>query len=84
MSAIRATWKNGRIIPDDPVDWPEGARLLIEPDPAGSLEVSDDAWSNTPEAIAEWLKWCDSVQPLIVSPEEEADAEAWLREAGEK
>jgi hypothetical protein len=83
MSAIRATWKDGRIIPDGPVNWPEGSRLLIEPDPAGSLEVSDAAWSNTPEAIAEWLKWCNSLEPLRVTPDEEAEADAWLRKANE-
>jgi hypothetical protein len=39
----------------------------------------DDAWLNTPEAIADWLKWFDSLEPLIMTPEEEADTEAWLK-----
>ncbi len=33
MGEIHAVWKDGRIIPEGPVDWPEGCRLRIEPDP---------------------------------------------------
>ncbi len=43
MNAIRATWTNGQIVPAEPVDWPEGAQLLVEPVPAGEkigLDVS--------------------------------------------
>ena len=32
MSAVRATWKNGQIVLDGPVAWPEGLRLVIEPE----------------------------------------------------
>jgi len=85
MSAIRATWTNGQIIPDCPVDWPEGARLLVEPDltAGGSIGVSEEECSNTPEAIADWLRWSNSLEPLIITPEEEADAEAWMRKVNE-
>jgi hypothetical protein len=31
VNAIKATWKNGHIVPDEKVDGPEGLRLLIEP-----------------------------------------------------
>ena len=71
MNAIRATWKDGQIIPDGPVDWPDGARLLVEPDPVAEEESLD-----TPEAIADWLKWYDSLQPLIFTEEERAALEA--------
>lgn len=72
MHAIRATWKNGQIVPDGPVDWPEGARLLVEPAPA-----PEEDWSDSPEAIADWLRWYDSLQPLIFTDEERA---AWAAE----
>jgi hypothetical protein len=26
MDAIRATWKNGQVVLDGPVDWPDGSR----------------------------------------------------------
>src|SRR5258708_26602935 len=31
MKATKATWKNGRILPAEPVDWPEGSELVVEP-----------------------------------------------------
>ena len=31
MNAIRATWTNGQILPNEPVAWPEGTKLFIEP-----------------------------------------------------
>jgi hypothetical protein len=55
VNAIRATWQNGQIVPDGPVDWPEGGRLRIEPDtpPTG---VTEEEWSDSPEAVAEcWV-----------------------------
>lgn len=31
MNAIKATWTNGQILPSEPVVWPEGTELVIEP-----------------------------------------------------
>jgi hypothetical protein len=44
VEVIRATWKNGRIVPDVPVDWPEGCRLTVEPEVVESTPfgVRDD------------------------------------------
>jgi len=36
--------------------------------------TGEDDWSDTPEAIAEWLKWYDSLEALIFTKEERA---AW-------
>lgn len=80
MSAIKATWKNRQIVPDEEVNWPEGCRLLVEPvTEEETLGIREEDWSNTPEAITDWLKWYDSLQPLLLTPAEEADAEAWMR-----
>jgi hypothetical protein len=85
MDTIRATWRNGQIIPDGPVDWPEGYRLRIEPDAlqAESEEMREEDWSNSPEAIADWLAWYDSLEPLVFTPEEESDIAAWRRQVKE-
>lgn len=40
--------------------------------PATGADQEED-WSNTPEAIADWLAWYDSLEPLVFTPEEEAD-----------
>jgi hypothetical protein len=85
VGAIRATWRNGQIVPDTPVDWPEGYRLRIEPDAveAESEEMREEGWSNSPEAIADWLSWYDSLEPLILTPEEEAELAFWRRQVKE-
>lgn len=86
MNAIRATWTDGKIVPDGPVDWPEGCRLLIEPDSAEapeSIGIREEDWSNSPEAIADWLAWYNSLEPLIFTPEEEADLAAWRQKVKE-
>jgi predicted DNA-binding antitoxin AbrB/MazE fold protein len=31
MNTIHAVWKNGQIVPMQPVDWPEGTPLTVEP-----------------------------------------------------
>jgi hypothetical protein len=71
MSAIKATVRNGRIVPDSPLHLPEGARLLVltEPDPN-----ADDDEADTPEAIASWLAWYATLEPLIFTDEER---QAW-------
>jgi hypothetical protein len=76
MKAITATWQDGQIQPDEPADWPNGCRLRIEPlDEAVGMREED--WSNTPEAIADWLKWYDALSPLEFTSEEETDLAAW-------
>ena len=79
MEVIRATWKNGRIVPDGPVDWPDGCRLVVEPEvlEATAVDVRDEAWSDSPEAVADWLAWYDSLEPLEFTPEENAELVAW-------
>ena len=57
MKAISATWKNGQILPNEPVNWPDGCRLSVEPIEAGvEIGMREEDWSNSPEAIADWLK----------------------------
>lgn len=78
MKTITATWKNGQVKPDEAADWPDGCRLRIEPlDQAENNGMREEDWSNTPEAIAEWLRWYESLEPLEFSAEEEADWAAW-------
>jgi hypothetical protein len=81
MSTIHAVWKNGQIVPTQPVDWPEGTALAVGPieeslltDPEGDL-LGDD-----PASIARWLAWFDSLEPLIFTPEEEAAWQAARRQ----
>jgi hypothetical protein len=85
VGEVHAVWKNGRIIPEGPIDWPEGFRLRIEPDPVQLAPTEDLAedWSNSPEAIADWLAWYDSLEPLVFTPEEAAELWDWRRRVKE-
>ena len=75
MPAIRGTWINGQIIPDEPVSWPEGCRLTIDavkpPFPVG---MTEDEQGSDPAAIARWIEAFDAIPPVELSPAEEA---AW-------
>ena len=75
MSVIKATLRNGRIEPDSPLDLPEGAKLLVVPaseiDAAGTnIDDDGDDAEDTPEAIAQWLAWYDTLEPLIFTDDE--------------
>jgi hypothetical protein len=85
VQAVRATWKNGRIVPDVSVDWSEGCRLTIEPElvETCSLGEREEDWSNSPEAIADWLAWYDSLERLEFTPEERTDLAAWRQKVKE-
>jgi len=77
MSTTKATWTNGQIVLDGPVDWPEGLRLSIEPEPS-QTEASGvgDEGAMTPEEIARTLAAMDQVEPLEMTDEERAAWEA--------
>ena len=40
-------------------------------------------YSSLPEAIADWLAWYDSLEPLVFTPEEEMDLRDWRRRVKE-
>jgi hypothetical protein len=85
MTAIIGTWKNGQIVLDEPADWPDGCRVIIEPVPAEeeTIGIREEDWPTTAEAIAGWLTWFDSIEPVEWTPDEEADWRAWRQEIRE-
>lgn len=85
MNAITATWKDGQIHPDQKADWPEGCRLRVEPlDQGESFGMREEDWSNTPEAIIEWLAWYDALEPLEFTAEEEVDLATWREQVKQR
>ncbi|MCI0642028.1 MAG: hypothetical protein L0Y72_11945 [Gemmataceae bacterium] len=77
MNTVQGTWKNGQVQLDGPTDWPEGCRVLVEPVvPVEKLGLSEDEWPKTPAEIAVWLNWFDSVEPVEITPQEEAEWQA--------
>ncbi len=83
MATIKATVRGGRLEVDEPINLPDGTELLI-PLPNGVGEAGEGDWDNSPEGIADWLKWYESLEPLIITAEEEADTEAWLKKMNEE
>jgi hypothetical protein len=81
MNAIGATWKNGQIIPDGGVDWPDGCRLIVKPETA-AVPIDDDGPA-TPEEIAQTLAAMASVEPFSTTEEERAEIEAWRKSVKE-
>ena len=75
MHATRATVRNGRIEPIDPVDLPDGTELILfGREVTGSWdEPSDDS----PAVVAAWLRWYDSLEPLVFTTQER---QAWDEE----
>lgn len=84
MSAMKATWQNGKVVLDGHPDWPEGRALVVlELTPKGPDCLPDEDWPNSPEATADWLNWYDALEPLLFTPEEESDTETWLKKASD-
>ena len=73
MKAIQAIWKDGRIVPVEPVDWPEGTSLSVEP---RAEEPDETLLGNDPESIARWIAYRRSLPPLQMTEAEEADWQA--------
>ncbi len=84
MNLIRTTWINGRIMPAEPVDWPEGSELIAEPVATpGKIGLDESEWRDDAEALADWEAWLPTVEPLDLS-EEEGAAFASYREGFRK
>jgi hypothetical protein len=76
MNVAKGIVKNGRIILDNATDLPEGCRVIVEPiTEEETFGVREEDWQDTPEAVADWLRWYDSLKPLQMTPREEA---GWL------
>jgi hypothetical protein len=82
MKTIQAIWKNGKIMPTQPVDWPEGTALTVVP-VAEVPEREGDILGDDPASVDRWLAWYDSLEPLVFTPEEEAAWQAARRERRE-
>jgi len=77
MNVIKATYQNGQFVPDQPVDWPEGKRVVIAPaDEPSFAQTADGEQTDDPESIARWIKEFDAIPPLEMTPEEEAQWQA--------
>jgi hypothetical protein len=82
VSAIRATWTNGRIVPAEPVDWPEGSELLVEPivPNGGDIDRPEDEWGDDPESVAAWISAVERIEPPVWAEDEREEYERYCLE----
>ena len=84
MNAIKATWTNGRIVPAEPVDWPEGIQLLVEPVSASErIGMDESEWRDDPESVAAWIEAVDKIHPMIWADGEREDFERYRKQSRE-
>src|SRR5438046_1386251 len=77
MAVVTGKMRNGAAVPDVPTDWPDGCDVKIEKvDESAELGIRDEDWPTTPEGIEEWIRWYESTEPLILTPEDEAAIKA--------
>lgn len=75
MDAIKAIVKSGRLKLSVPNDWPDGTEVVVRPvEREPMFGIHEEDWPETAEARAEWLRWYDSLQPLVLTYAEQA---AW-------
>lgn len=80
MPVVHATWKNGQIVPDEPVNWPDGARLVVDALSVNEISlVREDDWPTDAQSIAQHLVLMDQIEPFDMTPAEEAAWEAARR-----
>jgi hypothetical protein len=75
MDAILSVVKNGRIMVDAPPDWPEGSPVRVELGLNGHAKYEDER-PETSEEIEEKIRRLEAIEPLEMTPEEEAAWEA--------
>jgi hypothetical protein len=74
VNAVKATWTNGQILPGEPVNWPEGSELVVEPvDTHGDKTGLDESeWTDDSAAMNDWDSWLTTIEPLVLTPNERA------------
>ena len=78
MNAVRAIWTKGRILPSEPVDWPDGSELLVEPvSTKARIGLDESEWTDDAAALADWEAWIHTIEPLELTEEEERDMERY-------
>jgi hypothetical protein len=72
MSAIRGTIQDGKVVFAAPPQWPNGAEVDVELASGHErIGISEEQQGDDPESIARWLAWYDSLEPLILTAEDE-------------
>ena len=92
METVLGTFRDGQVVLEREVDWPNGAslevRLGTSPHSASRPDREDRCFDgscppSTPAEIEEWLKWFDTIEPFDWSDAERSRFEQVLHESDE-
>ncbi len=74
MNAIKAIVRSGRIELQEPVDWPDGTEVLIEPTlaPTEKIGIDESESRDDPASLANWAAWINTIEPLEFTLDEAA------------
>jgi hypothetical protein len=77
VDAVKGIYKNGQVILDERANWPDGSRVLVEPMQAeDTWGIREEDWPTSPEEVARHLALMDRIQPLDMTPAEQAEWQA--------
>ena len=70
MAKVPTTYRDGKVIFDTPVEWPDGTRILVAlvNDRVG---IDESEWPKTPQGIQALLQRMDVVEPLSLEAGEQ-------------
>ena len=74
MNYVTGTYRNGAVILDEPVDWPEGMHVQIARESGGSGGQADVCLDgsfseDSPQGVQKWCDWFDSLEPVFTGEE---------------
>lgn len=77
MNAIKAVWTHGQIVPAEPVSWPEGSELVVEPLVASGARIglTEAEWQDDPASVAAWIAAVELIEPFAWANGEERQLE---------
>jgi hypothetical protein len=76
MNTIQGTVKDGQIVLKEPLSWPDGTPVLVEAVGLNGTPVAPEEENMDKAAIERQLALMDQIEPLIMTPEEEAEWQA--------
>ena len=81
---IKGFIRKGQVEVEEPINLPDGSEVIVQVLNGDVDADCEEGWDNSPQGIAAWLQWCDAFQPLESTPQQETDAEDWLKKINQR
>jgi hypothetical protein len=78
MHAIIGEYRDGQVFLAGKADWPEHSKVRVEP-VEETIGMREEDWPTDPAGIARLLQLINSLEPLEMTPQEEAEWRAARR-----